>query len=142
MHTDLLYIACRKGIWKQNTLTTDRIRDNHVSPPDKQIGIFGPWITMQQKKVHLVCQFGFVKELSGKWLYPGLWTTVLKHTDRIWYPQRSAARRQRMNGRTALRDPWIPTMPSGYFSVSAKFPIKNGNRSVNDCRILTKNCTS
>ncbi len=47
-----------------------------------------------------------------------------------------------MSGRTALGDPWIPTsigpMPSGYFSVSAKFPMKNGNRSVNDCRKLTK----
>ncbi len=29
-------------------------------------------------------------------------------------------------------------MPSGYFAVSAKFTMKNGNRSVNGCRKLTK----
>ncbi len=40
-YTNLLYVACRKGIWKQNTPVTDHIRGNHVSPPDKHIGIFG-----------------------------------------------------------------------------------------------------
>ncbi len=125
-YTDPLHIPCRKGIWKENTPTTDRIRNSHVSRPDKQRGIFEPWISIrlkaQQNKLHLMYKLLFVEEFSETPWYSGLQTMLFQCADRIWFPQRSTQIRVEWMGAyhwcVSETIPSHLAMPSEYFAIA------------------------
>ncbi len=127
--------------------TDYRIRDNHVSPPNKQDRHRQPMdkhaLVERQNKVHLVhvaCQFVFVKEFSGKIWYTDLQTMVFQSVS-AEYCFHSKARHQ-VNGRvTFLDSESIPppiAMPAGYFAFAQIRNEEYCNIRVNYCKMLTQ----
>ncbi len=142
MYTDLLHITRIKGIWKQNKPETDQIQNNHVSRPDKQVSILRPWINIcplaQQNELHFVCHLFFVEEFLelGTLAYRPWCFSVP-----IVYGFHSEAYKAASGNVTLVRF-WHLTSTScnavWILCSRAKSPMKNCNRRVNYCRMLTQ----
>ncbi len=148
MYTDLLHITRRKGLWKQNKPGTDPIQNHHVSRPDKQVGIFGPWINIRSCWPNRMNCLSCVTSFSLKNFLEHHGTLAYRpwcFSVRIAYGFHSEAYKaaSAVNGRVALVRVW-PHTPTSCNAVwilcsRAKSPMKNCNRRVNYCRMLIQN---